>query len=125
MLPFPAVRHHRAPPGLQPHKFEPPPLRRERSVRPGAQAAIDEGLSEAVTLPVAPVGWGKTTFLAGWRAQTTWPSAWLSVHEEDCGPLRFVTHLCAAAQAVIPQPTSSVNAIWSVSRDRRPMPGPC
>jgi len=83
-------------------------------VRPGALAAIDEGLSEAVTVLVAPVGWGKTTFLADWRAQTTWPNAWLSVHEEDCSPLRFVAHLCAAAQAVIQQPTEALQGLLAL-----------
>lgn len=114
MLAFPAVRHHRAPPGLQPHKFESPPLRRERSVRPGALTAIDEGLNEAVTLLVAPSGWGKTTFLADWRAQTTWPSAWLSVHAEDCSPLRFVAHLCAAAQGITQQPNEALHGLLAL-----------
>ncbi len=83
-------------------------------MRPGALADIDEGLSEAVTLLVAPCGWGKTTFLADWRAQTTWPNAWLSVHEEDCSPLRFVAHLCAAAQAVIQQPTEALQGLLAL-----------
>ncbi len=54
----------------------------------------------ALTLVSAPAGFGKTTLLAQWLAESSIPVAWLSLEPEDNDPTRFLTYLIAALQAL-------------------------
>lgn len=103
VLPFPARPAPAAGPGLQPRRFEPSPLRRDREAHPELTRRLDQGLSQKATLLVAPCGWGKSTALAEWRAQTSWPTGWLSVEAEGEYGVRFVVHLCAALYRARPE----------------------
>ncbi len=51
-----------------------------------------------LTLISAPPGFGKTTLLAQWLAQTRKPVVWLSLEPEDNDTTRFLSHLIAALQ---------------------------
>jgi LuxR family maltose regulon positive regulatory protein len=51
-----------------------------------------------LTLLSAPAGFGKTTLLTSWLAQSGTPAAWFSVEPEDNDPVRFFTYLLAALQ---------------------------
>jgi LuxR family maltose regulon positive regulatory protein len=53
-----------------------------------------------LTLISAPAGFGKTTLLAEWIAQTSLPVAWLSVDQGDNDPYRFLSYLIAALESV-------------------------
>ncbi|MDJ0356901.1 LuxR C-terminal-related transcriptional regulator [Paenarthrobacter sp. PH39-S1] len=53
----------------------------------------------------APAGFGKTTLLAGWLAETTDEDrcvAWLSLEQSDSDPAAFWTYVVTALQAVVP-----------------------
>jgi ATP/maltotriose-dependent transcriptional regulator MalT len=54
----------------------------------------------ALTLVSAPAGFGKTTLLTQWIAQSELPVAWLSLEAEDNDPARFLSYLIAALQTL-------------------------
>jgi LuxR family maltose regulon positive regulatory protein len=75
------------------------PAPREWIPRPRLVERLDAGREKKLTLISAPAGFGKTTLLSSWIAQTEIPIAWLSIDEGDNDPVRFLTYLLAAIQA--------------------------
>ncbi len=64
---------------------------------------LQQAIEYPFTLISAPAGFGKTTLLAQWLAQSglpVAPVAWLSLEPEDNDPVRFLTYLIAALQTV-------------------------
>jgi LuxR family transcriptional regulator, maltose regulon positive regulatory protein len=61
---------------------------------------LERGANRALTLVSAPAGFGKTTLLAQWLAQSDLPAAWLSLEAEDNDPTRFLSYLVAALQTL-------------------------
>ncbi len=61
---------------------------------------LQQGVERALTLVSAPAGFGKTTLLAQWFAQSGMPVAWLSLEAEDNDPTRFLSYLIAALQTL-------------------------
>jgi LuxR family maltose regulon positive regulatory protein len=61
---------------------------------------LQQGLAGPLTLVSAPAGFGKTTLLAQWCAQSGMPVAWLSLEAEDNDPTRFLSYLIAALQTL-------------------------
>ena len=61
---------------------------------------LQQGAERALTLVSAPAGFGKTTLLAQWLAQSGMPVAWLSLEAEDNDPTRFLSYLIAALQTL-------------------------
>jgi len=63
---------------------------------------LEAGLSQGrrLTLVSAPAGFGKTTLLSEWVAQTAAPVTWLSLDQEDNDPFRFLIYLVAALQSI-------------------------
>jgi ATP/maltotriose-dependent transcriptional regulator MalT len=60
-------------------------------------------LSGRLTLIAAPAGFGKTTLLAEWLAETPGAKvAWVSLDEGDNDPLRLWSHIVAALRRVVP-----------------------
>ncbi len=59
---------------------------------------LQQGLARPLTLVSAPAGFGKTTALAQWCAQSDIPVAWLSLEAEDNDPTRFLSYVIAALQ---------------------------
>jgi LuxR family maltose regulon positive regulatory protein len=53
-----------------------------------------------VTLISAAAGFGKTTLVSAWIAQSERPVAWLSLDEEDNDPSRFLSYFVAALQTI-------------------------
>lgn len=81
--------------------YIPPP--RPRIVhRPHLIERLTEGLHHKLTLISAPAGFGKTTLVGEWLAQSDRPAAWLSLDEGDSDPTRFLTCLIAALQTIAP-----------------------
>ncbi len=71
--------------------------------RPSLLARIDNGVARPLTLVAAPAGFGKTTLIGAWIAQTHHAVAWLSLDNEDNDPIYFLTYLIAALQTRQPQ----------------------
>ncbi len=61
---------------------------------------LQRGADRALTLISAPAGFGKTTVLAQWSAESGTPVAWLSLEPEDNDPTRFLSYLIAALQTL-------------------------
>ena len=61
---------------------------------------LRRGVERALTLVSAPAGFGKTTLLTQWIAQSALPVAWLSLETDDNDPTRFLSYLIAALQTV-------------------------
>jgi LuxR family maltose regulon positive regulatory protein len=55
---------------------------------------------KALTIISAPAGFGKTTLLAEWIAQSSLPVAWLSLDKGDNDPYRFLAYLIAALESI-------------------------
>jgi LuxR family maltose regulon positive regulatory protein len=84
-------------------KLHVPPLRSGHVSRPRLVAKLNPGPDARITLVSAPAGYGKTTLVAEWLAQsqsTERKVAWLSLDEQDNDPVRFLTHLIAAIRPV-------------------------
>lgn len=63
---------------------------------------VDTSVRSAVTMVIAPAGYGKTTVLAGWAASSQTPVAWVSLDATDCRPRIFLSDLCKALSVVKP-----------------------
>ena len=48
---------------------------------------VDDAVEASLTLVVGPPGAGKTVLLAGGQAESSWPTAWLSLDERDGCPV--------------------------------------
>jgi len=79
------------------------PLPRAHLVRrPQLAARLTQGVMGPLTLVSAPAGFGKTTLLAQWLAESDMPVAWLSLEAGDNEPVRFLSYLIAALQTLDP-----------------------
>ncbi len=83
-----------------------PQVRPEVVARSRLIGQLNAGRPGVLTLVSAPAGFGKTTVLAEWAAQTR--VAWLSLDEGDNDPVRFFTYFIAALQTVLPHVDEAV-----------------
>ena len=80
-----------------------PPVQPEHYVRrPRLLELLDDAVRAAVTLVVGPPGAGKTVLLAGWAAESSGPTAWLSLDEVDADGTELWAGLLAALEALVP-----------------------
>jgi LuxR family maltose regulon positive regulatory protein len=63
---------------------------------------LDSGNLRRLTVLAAPAGYGKTTILGEWAAQTTHRVAWLSLDSGDNDQRRFLGHVIASIQKLHP-----------------------
>jgi len=84
-------------------KLHQPRLRSRLVSRSHLIERLQQGMEHALTLVSAPAGFGKTTLLAQWLAESGTPVAWLSLELEDNEPVRFFSYLLAALQRLHPQ----------------------
>ena len=68
--------------------------------RPRLIEQLNQGIERKLTLISASAGFGKTTVVSEWVARCERPVAWLSLHEADSDPPRFLAYLIAALQTV-------------------------
>lgn len=63
---------------------------------------LEKGLQAGcrLTLISAPAGFGKTTLVSGWLAESTNPVAWLALDETDNDPTQFLNYLISALQRI-------------------------
>jgi LuxR family maltose regulon positive regulatory protein len=116
------VRRHAAQPNAAPliaTKVHIPPPSAGLIVRERPLAQLEHGLRQALTLVIAPAGYGKTTLLSAWARQSGMPVAWVSLDADDTAPHRFWAYVIAAidaaqpgvgthAQALIDTPAASI-----------------
>ena len=78
--------------GCRPRRCSGPSFRRSRLPehhvrRPRLLQLLDQEVGAPITLIVAPAGAGKTVLVSSWSAESTVPTAWLSLDEaDDDGP---------------------------------------
>lgn len=75
-----------------------PTQRQQLVARPAITAKLRAGVLQPITLIAAPAGFGKTTLVSEWIAQSAHQVAWLSLDDDDNDPPRFLTYLLAALQ---------------------------
>ena len=78
--------------------FHAPHLRTALVHRPRLIERLQQGIQARLILVSAPAGFGKTTLLAQWLAQSQRPPAWISLELADNDPLRFLSTLIGALQ---------------------------
>ncbi len=79
--------------------------------RPRLIELLDRGTERKLTLVSAPAGFGKSTLLAEWLADTPAgerPAAWVSLDQNDNDPTRFWAYFITALQKVMPGVGKSV-----------------
>lgn len=96
---------------INPTKLYAPRRRPTLVGRPRLVARIHGGSWRPITLIVAPAGYGKTTLVSQWMAETERPVAWLSLDEDDNDPLRFLAYLLAAMRRVVPEVGQGMDGI--------------
>jgi LuxR family maltose regulon positive regulatory protein len=96
-----------------------PPPRLNAVNRPRLLAPLHAGLHGKLTLVSAPAGFGKTTLVSTWAADSGRPVAWLSLDAGDNDPARFLIYLTAAVQSAAPGIGAGV-----LSALRSPQPPP-
>ena len=63
----------------------------------------DEVTRAPLTLVVAPAGTGKTSLVSGWAADSSTPTAWLSLDELDRDGVPFWSQVITALEALAPE----------------------
>jgi len=143
---FPPLRaldgHARAAPGLPPHllatKLYAPPARPDLVARPRLFERLSAGLNGKLTLIAAPAGFGKTTLVSAWIAETAkgirqsakdhaerdepglpFSVAWVSLDPRDNDPSRFFCYVIAALNTLAP---GSGDAALALLQTPRPPP---
>ncbi|MEZ4737658.1 MAG: hypothetical protein R3E79_62070 [Caldilineaceae bacterium] len=79
--------------------------------RPHLWARLQDWPQRWLTLISAPAGFGKTTLVSAWLAQSNAAVAWLALDEEDNDPTRFLLYLITALQSQDPALGSSALAL--------------
>ncbi len=79
-----------------------PPTRPRQVERARLFEQLEQGLNAALTLVIAPAGFGKTTLVAGWARTCALPVAWLSLQPADQARERFFAYLLQSLQSVAP-----------------------
>ena len=83
-------------------KLMPPRLHADVIQRGDLLRRLDAGLTKKLTLVTAPTGFGKTTLVGMWTASRDFPSAWVTLDENDNDPTRFWTYVVSAVRTFDP-----------------------
>src|SRR5579885_3687483 len=98
-------------------KLHPPRSRSRLVSRSHLVERLQQGMESDLTLISAPAGFGKTTLLAQWLAESGMPVCWLSLDPEDNNPVRFLTYLLAALQMPLPHLSLTVLSLLEAGRE--------
>jgi len=79
--------------------------------RPRLLERLQKRRSRALTLVVAPAGYGKSTLVASWLETCDCPSAWLSLDEDDNDLLVFLSYFSAAIRTMFPDAVRETSAL--------------
>ena len=80
-----------------------PPTRPRQVTRHSLLTRLQSGVERALTLIVAPAGFGKTCLAAAWAQLGRMPVAWLSLQPGDEPRDQFLTYLIQALQTIDPR----------------------
>ena len=89
-------------PPIRRAKLLPPPRGDGLVSRPRLTAHLDQSLRAPLTLIAAPAGFGKTTLLSEWAGSQRVPLGWLTLDARDRDLRRFLPHLIAMVQRLLP-----------------------
>jgi LuxR family transcriptional regulator, maltose regulon positive regulatory protein len=81
-------------------KLRPPQLRAPTVPRTALLSALDSSGALPVILVSAPPGYGKTTLLAQWAADSERPFAWVSLDDQDNDPVVMLSYVAAALDRI-------------------------
>ena len=79
-----------------------PPVTEDYVSRPDLEHALNHSLTKPLTIVIAPAGYGKSTLVSAWEAQSAQKSAWLSLDDSDSDQRVFVAYFLAAIRTVEP-----------------------
>jgi LuxR family maltose regulon positive regulatory protein len=79
-----------------------PPLSPRQIERPRLFKCMAEGTQRALTLIIAPAGFGKTTLAAAWAQSGQMTVSWLSLQATDCSREKFLAYLIQALKTISP-----------------------
>lgn len=96
-------------------KLTVPPAKADLVSRPRLIARMQESLRRKLLLVIAPAGYGKTTLLGAWIAQSTMPVAWVSLDESDNDPLHFWSYSLAALNTLRPGTSAALYSLLQAS----------
>jgi LuxR family maltose regulon positive regulatory protein len=101
---------------LKPKLWAPLP-RPEQLIRRGLLGFLHDGLDRKLSLVSAPAGYGKTTLLAHWHQieGAEVPFAWVSLDEQDDGPIRLWRHVVEALRQVVPDEDFGADVLAGMS----------
>ncbi len=92
-------------------KLHVPRVRGTLVPRPGLIGALDAAADRRLVLVCAPAGYGKSTLVAQWLAQSAQPVAWASLDAGDDDPTTFFRLVVAAFQTVDPELAAGTAAL--------------
>jgi len=75
-----------------------PPISPKQIPRPRLIELVSNGVKRALTLIVAPAGYGKTSLVAAWLQHTGHPAAWLTLQPNDRSKERFLSYIIHSLQ---------------------------
>jgi LuxR family transcriptional regulator, maltose regulon positive regulatory protein len=81
---------------------------------------LDSGITHKLILLSAPPGFGKTTILADWISQRTYPTGWLSLDTKDNDSARFWTYFITALQ-LLNSDIGNLASLWLHSSQTMPI----
>ena len=87
-------------PPLAEAKLAPPMLLPEVIDRPRILRVLDAGEHPALTLVVAPAGYGKTIAVRAWCASRDAPLAWVTLDASDNDPVRLWTYVATSVDRI-------------------------
>jgi ATP/maltotriose-dependent transcriptional regulator MalT len=102
-------------------KLQIPPCRPQLVSRERLLEVLSGGIYRKLTLISAPAGYGKTTLLGEWAAQSEWRLAWITLAKEDNDTDRFLTYLVTAVQTTEAN-FSSLDGFFGTRFSPQPMP---
>jgi len=95
-------------------KLHRPSLPPELVPRTGLLERLEAGRVRPLTLVSAPAGYGKSILISSWLAACVdWPSAWLSLNEDDSNLRQFLGYFLAAVQSAFPHACEQTQTLVS------------
>ena len=100
-------------------KLNIPKLRSGIVSRSNLLSRLSQGISNKLTLISAPTGYGKTTLMLDWLANSEceYPVAWVALEESENDPIQFLLYLVAALERINTDIGQDVRAILQGSQE--------